>query len=177
MRKRGTIVWVLACACGAPAKQQPTTPSPQNEIVAIKDEICRCKDVACVDAVSKQYSRSRSDDDKSKAPTDEEMAAVKQMTTCIQTLVEADRRPTLRLNGTGVAECDEVIAAYERLYECDVFQNDMPAAAQDATRKGLETLKSSWRFDDDAAKDTTRARCIAALDGIQQSAKAMGCPL
>jgi hypothetical protein len=77
---------------------------------------------------------------------------------------------------TGVKECDDVVAAYEKLFKCDKFTG-MPAEAQDAQKKGLETMKSAWHFDNDAAKDAAKPGCKAALDGLQQSAKAMGCEI
>jgi hypothetical protein len=77
---------------------------------------------------------------------------------------------------TGVAECDAVIVAYEKLFDCDKFKG-MPAEAVEAQQKGLQTMKESWHFDDEAAKQAAAPGCKAALDGLQQSAQAMGCPL
>ncbi len=75
---------------------------------------------------------------------------------------------------TGVKECDDLMAAYEKLFKCD----KMPAAAKDAQKQGFEAMKSGWAQLKDApqaSKDAAATGCKASMDGIAQSAKAMGC--
>jgi hypothetical protein len=128
--KRAMIVWMLACACGAPAKQQPVA-SPAS-------------------------------------PPPEPVET--------QPPPPPPPRPPPPQYQTGVAECDAVIVAYEKLFSCDKFRN-MPQEAIDAQRKGLDTMKSSWHFDTEEMQQAARPGCLAALDGLAQSAKAMGCEL
>jgi hypothetical protein len=142
-----------------------------------------------------------------KPPTDEEMAALKKQAACVQKMQDSmkggtgdmkpddkkpddkkpddkkpdDKKPDDKAAGgggasTGVKECDDVVAAYEKLFSCDKFKG-MPAEAQDAQKKGLETMKTSWHFDNDQMKEAAKPGCKAALDGLQQSAKAMGCEI
>jgi hypothetical protein len=171
--KRALIVWVLASACGAPAQQQPAT------LVAKKDDVCACKNLRCVDDVQKKYaSRSR---DENRPVTDEEKAALEQMTACMKTLVDADRTPdrATRATETGVAECDEAIALYERVFECDKFK-EMPADEIKAQRDVLQAMKDGWQPLRDAPIEAKRAAadgCRQAIDGLREAAKAMGCSL
>jgi hypothetical protein len=193
-----TILVAVVFACGAPAKQERTPtptltppppavetqppPPPRNELVAMTDDVCRCKDKACLDQVTKKYTKKDRSNDEIKPPTDEEMQALRRMAKCMQDLQQQQHGVVLRPNapapwaGTGVAECDELVTTYERLFDCDVYKQ-MPPEAQEAQRSGLQSMKDSWRFDDAAAKEAAKPGCLAALDGLRQSAKAMGCSL
>ena len=90
-------------------------------------------------------------------------------------VVQPIRDKALRLGvDTGVKECDDLMAAYEKLFKCD----KMPAAAKDAQKQGFEAMKSGWAQLKDApqaSKDAAATGCKASMDGIAQSAKAMGC--
>ncbi len=75
---------------------------------------------------------------------------------------------------TGVKECDDLMAAYQKLFACD----KMPAAAKDAQKQGFDAMKQGWATLKDApqaSKDAAATGCKTSMDAVAQSAKAMGC--
>jgi hypothetical protein len=87
--------------------------------------------------------------------------------------------PTAAATGTGVPECDEYVATFEKLAKCDKLG---PAA--DGMKQGFEATKSawaSWATMDDATRKAAQAAagpgCKAGSDGLKQTATSMGCTL
>jgi hypothetical protein len=77
---------------------------------------------------------------------------------------------------TGVPECDEYIAAVEKLMTCD----KIPQAARDAQKQGLDAMKQGWSTLADPntppeAKKAAADGCKTAVDAVKQSASAAGC--
>lgn len=77
-----------------PSKIIPSS-SSGNEIVEAADEICRCSDRACVDAISKRMEKL-GDKRKMEELNEEEKEAVKKMIECMMKLEETDPRPKPR---------------------------------------------------------------------------------
>lgn len=75
---------------------------------------------------------------------------------------------------TGIAGCDALIAAYEKLAVCD----KLPQQSRDAMAQGLATMKTGWgdlRTADEATRKAVDDGCRAGLDGVQQAMTAAGC--
>ncbi len=77
---------------------------------------------------------------------------------------------------TGLAECDAYIAAVEKFVVCD----KVPQASRDATKQGLDSMKTAWG--DTAAmpeesKKASNDSCKQAADALKQGASAMGCTM
>jgi hypothetical protein len=204
--KKISIAFVAALSLMAVGGCKKKGGDMMGKMTEFKDKMCACKDKGCVDKVNEEMTKWSQENagKKDEKPSEEDMkkgAEIGQeMAKCMQKAMgagdgaggdkpkeggdkpaEGGDKPKEGGGGggaaaTGVKECDDVVAAYEKLFKCDKFTG-MPAEAQDAQKKGLETMKSSWHFDNDAAKDAAKPGCKAALDGLQQSAKAMGCEI
>jgi hypothetical protein len=84
--------------------------------------------------------------------------------------------PAPQKSQTGIAECDQVLALYEKIFECDAFKG-MPPEAQEAQRQGLAAWKSSWHSDTADQREAAATGCRAGIDALHQAAKAMDCTL
>ena len=77
---------------------------------------------------------------------------------------------------TGMAECDEYVAAMEKYLACD----KIPQETRDAAKQGVDAMKGSWAnasaLPDDAKKQMADA-CKTAVDALKQGATALGCTL
>ena len=75
-------------------------------------------------------------------------------------------------DSTGVAECDQYLAAYETC-----LKDKVPAAARDMMKSSFESTRASWR--QAAATPEGRAglatTCKAARDAARQSMASYGC--
>jgi hypothetical protein len=161
----------------APVTPQPQAGAPSNQAPApsrladMKTEVCACKDMACTENVEKKWIAKLDN----RPPTDDDKRVMAEMSACVSQLATKDVEDF----HTGVDACDEVIAAYERYFECDAFKAAGDAAMQ-AARDGLDAMKQGWaslRDAPQASKDAAATGCNQALDGLRQGAKAMGCTL
>jgi hypothetical protein len=181
------VVWVvLVASCGSAQKSQPianTEPPPPAPIVrktrmqAMRDDVCACKDVPCIEAVAKRYA-AQAEGQHDTTPTEEDMRLAQQTSECMQK-ISATAAPAPVVYSSGVAECDRVVARYELLFTCDAFQQ-LPAEAIRAQRDSLDAMKQTWEQLRDAppeAKQAAATGCTAALDALAQAAKALGCSL
>ncbi len=180
-----------------------------GEMKAMRDDMCACKDAKCVDEVTKKYAKAgEGKEGKEPTEEDMKMAkemtecAQKAMTGGGGDMKAddkggGDKKPDDKAAGgdkkpddkgaapaagggdTGVKECDEVIAAYTKYFDCDKLKAAGDAAikaqhdALDAMQKGWGDLKSAPQ----ATKDAMATGCKQALDGLKQGAKAMGCEI
>ena len=189
-----------------------------SDIVAMKDDICKCKDAKCVEDVQKKYAKPSDDKGEVKPPTDDEAKAIKEMGECMQKIMTAgaggggggdmkggdmkggdmkggddkgagggDKKDDKAAGGggggdaasTGVKECDDVIAAYQKYFECDKLKAAGDAAMK-AQHDALDAMKQGWAQLKDApqaSKDAAATGCKQALDGMKKGAEAMGCKL
>jgi len=195
MKAIACVVAVVA-SCGSGQKPQPIAnvgppapaPAPvehKSDMAMMRDEVCRCADAPCLDDVVKKWAAKASDErEEKKEPTEEDMRLAKQMTECATKLMTASMPPpppppTTSGWTSGVPECDTVIATYERLFDCDALKA-AGEAANKAQRDALDAMKRGWGDLKDApqaTKDAMAEGCKQALDGIRQSAAAMGCTL
>jgi len=75
---------------------------------------------------------------------------------------------------TGVAACDDFLAAYE---QC--VTEKMPAQARDQMKVGLDQWKKSWRdmANNAAMKDSLPQICAQSRDASKPALQAYGCTL
>jgi hypothetical protein len=139
-----------------------------------RDRTCACRTAACVDGVEKDrekwlrdYAATMSSEDILGDDDAKHLATIRDaLDKCA-----LKHRPST----TGVAECDAMLATYEKLFRCDKFKA-MPIDAQEAQRRGLESMRQALKFDNAAARDAARPGCRAAHDALDKSLAAMGCP-
>jgi len=80
---------------------------------------------------------------------------------------------------TGVAECDSYFAALDKYMSC----SKIPQAARDAQAASSKQMRAGWNWSSlpeasrKAAQDAAKTGCTQALSAVQQSAKALGCPI
>lgn len=80
---------------------------------------------------------------------------------------------------TGVAECDSYLAALDKYMSC----SKIPQAARDAQAASSKQMRAAWNWSSlpeasrKAAQDAAKTSCTQGLSAIQQSAKALGCPI
>lgn len=84
----------------------------------------------------------------------------------------AAANPVSASNKTGVAECDDFIAAYEAC-----VKNKVPAAAQAQFNQGLAQWRQQWKTlaDNPQTKPTLVGVCKQAMETSRTSMKAYGC--
>lgn len=78
--------------------------------------------------------------------------------------------------GGGLPECNRYISEVEKFIRCD----KVPQAARDATKQGLDAMKSAWSDVAGMPEEARRAAedsCKQATDALHQGASAMGCPM
>jgi len=82
--------------------------------------------------------------------------------------------PILMDNLTGVASCDTYLTEYEA---CISNAKNLPPEAVDASKLGLESLRSTWRamLVNDSQKAEMEMSCKATLDALPQIKTQMGC--
>ena len=80
---------------------------------------------------------------------------------------------------TGVPECDEYLATFERLATCD-----RAGPALDGLRQGLEATKQGWAAWKDMPADQREAsqkaaapNCKAGVDALRSTGASLGCPI
>jgi beta-aspartyl-peptidase (threonine type) len=72
---------------------------------------------------------------------------------------------------TGIPECDDYIAAVEKLGRCD----KLPQAARDAMQDGVDQQRESWKHLDSEGRRNSAQACRAGTDAIRQASSASGC--
>lgn len=90
---------------------------------------------------------------------------------------KTDTPPSPATGGaSGLADCDAYVALMDKYLSCD----KVPQATRDASKQGLDAMKSGWAnaagMPDDAKKAANDA-CKQAGDGLKQAATAIGCTL
>jgi len=86
---------------------------------------------------------------------------------------------TSSAQSTGVAECDSYLAALDKYMSC----SKIPQAARDAQAASSKQMRAGWNWSSlpeatrKAAQDAAKTSCTQGLSAIQQSAKALGCPV
>ncbi|MEZ4398544.1 MAG: hypothetical protein R3B06_00890 [Kofleriaceae bacterium] len=91
----------------------------------------------------------------------------------------APAAPAAAATGTGVPECDEYVATFEKISKCDKLG---PAA--DGLKQGYEATKAGWAgwasMDEAARKAAQTAAapgCKAGTDALKTTATSMGCEI
>ncbi len=80
---------------------------------------------------------------------------------------------------TGVAECDSYLAALDKYMSC----SKIPQSARDAQAASSKAMRAGWNWSSlpeasrKAAQDAAKSSCSQAHSAIQQSGKAIGCPV
>ncbi len=80
---------------------------------------------------------------------------------------------------TGVAECDSYFAALDKYMSC----SKIPQAVRDAQAASSKQMRAGWNWSSlpeasrKAAQDAAKTGCTQAHSAIQQSGKAIGCPV
>ena len=82
--------------------------------------------------------------------------------------------PVAMDNLTGVASCDTYLTEYAA---CISNAKNLPPEAVDATKLGLESMRSTWRamLVNDSQKASMEMSCKTALDTLPQIKTQMGC--
>ena len=85
-----------------------------------------------------------------------------------------DAAPVSMDNLTGVETCDKYLTEYAA---CISNAKNLPPEAVDATKLGLESMRSTWRamMVSDQQKAGMEMSCKAALDTLPQIKTQMGC--
>jgi hypothetical protein len=83
--------------------------------------------------------------------------------------------PPLAAPRTAPTSCERYIAAVEDLIACD----QVPQAARDAARQGIEAIRQAWGVASlaAAARASLDEGCRAAADAVDQTTSAMSCPI
>jgi hypothetical protein len=79
---------------------------------------------------------------------------------------------------TGIVECDDVIASYERYFRCDHVKQ-LPKETIDGMREAVDAMRSTWHFENESAelaRDIGNG-CKQSLDELKRRAAAEGCEL
>ncbi len=181
---------LVACHDRLEANQAPSTTSQAiDELRALRDRACACKDEACGTAVLDELAAlgSKYKDDR---PSDDLAALAKQIA---EQLVECVARassaaPTFQPpsspdlpaapppTSTGEPACDDYVAKMERFLACD----KVPADAREGGRMGLDAMRQSWgdlSQQPEANRKAAADGCKVAADAIVESGKAMGCAM
>jgi hypothetical protein len=78
-----------------------------------------------------------------------------------------------------VAECDSYLAALDKYMSC----SKIPQSARDAQAASSKQMRAAWNWSSlpeasrKAAQDAAKSGCTQAHSAIQQSGKALGCPV
>jgi hypothetical protein len=90
----------------------------------------------------------------------------------------ADQAAAPAGDSSGIAECDAYLKTFEKYLACE----KVPQQSKDASKQGLEAMKSSWAQlkDPNVPAETKKAAadaCKTGEDGLKQSATALGCTI
>ena len=85
---------------------------------------------------------------------------------------------TAPMAATGIAECDQYAAAFEKYNACD----KVPQAAKDAAKQTIDNMRQGWlqlksSNAPAAAKQASADSCKTAMAALQQSAASQDCQL
>jgi hypothetical protein len=183
-RHAAILACLLGCRHAEPVAPPPAPAAAPTGLAELAAEVCACTDLACTDYVQKAWIERNA-----KAHVAADKRAMAQLTDCMAALAtaaaqagpSAPRVAAVHVRDTsitGVAECDELIDAYERYLECDKFRAGNPSAVQ-AGHAAVDQMKQAWAQLKDApqaSKDAAASGCGQALDGMKQSQQVMGCP-
>jgi hypothetical protein len=197
-----TTVLSLAFAAACGSKGGGAAAKKMKEFA---DEACKCTTQECITKLSNDMTKWMQDNAKSTATADEAKAITAESTRfgeCVQKAMEtaakappagdpppADPAPAGSADpaGGGAAaggadtagypqECKDYIAAFETLGKCDKL-----GPAKDSMKQGYDATVESWKTmataTDDATKKAWADGCKMGLDGLKQTAGAMGCTL
>ncbi len=163
-----------------------------DDMRALRDQACACKDVACADQVQQgltELANKHRDTKGSDAETEEVTSLAVTLTECLtkvmiadvpldaSTDVDADGEapPADDPAATGMPACDDYVAALAEYVECD----KIPADVRDSTRQSIEQLRDAWRgmagMSDDIKAQLIDG-CKQGADAMRQARSAMGCP-
>jgi hypothetical protein len=91
----------------------------------------------------------------------------------------APAAPAASAPSTGVAECDSYLAALDKYMTC----SKIPQSARDAQAASSKQMRAAWNWSNlpeasrKAAQDAAKSGCSQAHSALQQSGKALGCPV
>jgi hypothetical protein len=186
-------------------KKGPDIGAMAKEVCACKDMAC-AQDVQKKWADKMGADKGAGD---VKEPSEEDKKAIKDMTDCMTKLAMAGAGGDMKADdkkadegkkmdegakkdeaagggdkmaageATGIKECDDLMAAYAKYFECDKFKAAGEAVTK-AAHDGFDAMKKGWANLKDApqaAKDAAVTGCKQGMDAVNQAAKAMGCSL
>lgn len=194
-RARPVFEALVACHDRLEVAQAPSRSSQAiDELRALRDRACACKDNACGVAVLDDLTAlgGKYKDDK---PSDDLAALAKQiaeqLVECVAAVTPAGSPPPVQdppmppsatppqtpsAATTGEPACDDYVAKMERFLACD----KVPADAREGGRMGLDAMRQSWgdlSQQPEANRKAAADGCKVAADAIVESGKAMGCAM
>lgn len=161
-----------------------------GELVALRDDACRCHDTACASTMLDRYAEQarRYNDVDDRHLRDRAMGLIEAAAKC---LVAANTPPdagpppyrdpwqpdagvAVLPGSTGLPHCDQYIAALEAYAACSAIPED----ARASIRETVEYVRKSW-VDLASMPDSVRAAtddsCAQSIDGIRSAITSLGC--
>jgi hypothetical protein len=155
-----------------------------------KDDVCACRDRACVDEVEKtmmEWAMKNMDLFKKMKPTkaqDVEADQISEAMDACKEKLEPERDPIVRSfpsGKTGSPECDEYLATFDKVVTTCADKLGPALDAMKQSREAQAEAFQQWATLDDASFQATveaaASGCKAANDAVRQSARSMGCKL
>jgi hypothetical protein len=163
-----------------PAGNSPGAVALQ-ELSAIRDQACTCKDADCATASQTTFDAWAQKYSDLQASQDEADQAGKIAEAYMECVVKAqsgggDPAPAVAAESTGIPECDAYIASMIQYANCD----KMPKESRESILQSVEQARGAWAQMsgmDDATKAEVGKGCQQGVDAMVESAQSIGCPM